>query len=326
MCNRACPFCFLNDWIKRDEAEARHMSYKDLRTVIRWLRDSGIERVKLAGGEPMLHPNLLDFAKELVKNRIVIDAILTNGLGETDLYRELVRLTGTNWLVNVTSPETYTKDEWALLNRNLEVLRWRNEDVPVIRSGFDTSSLRHLCLSITFYKPDQEYAYIIDLAKRYGSPVIRYDVSRPSADKSNLHIDFNSLRKIKPTLMSFVKDAVREGVKPMLDDALPFCIFTQKELMFLYLFSNFSSICLPSMDVMPDLRVEYCTSMRGLLPTYRVPEAPAGKMFQDLLSDSNRYRNYQLPTCKNCYNWRMGLCQGYCLHFKADIIKYGEKH
>ncbi len=302
------------------------MSYKDLRTVIRWLRDSRVERVKLAGGEPMLHPNLIDFAEELVKNRIVIDAILTNGLGKTELYEELVRLTGTNWLVNVTSPETYTRDEWELLNRNLEVLRWRNEDVPVIRSGFDTSSLRHLCLSITFYKPEQEYAYIIDLAKKYGSPVIRYDVSRPSADGSNLHIDFGSLTKIKPTLMSFVTDAVREGIKPMLDDALPFCIFTQRELMFLYLFSNFSSICLPSMDVMPDLRVEYCTSMRGLLPTYRVPEASVGKIFQDLLRDSNRYRNHQLSQCKKCYNWRMGLCQGYCLRFKADAIKYGEKH
>lgn len=302
------------------------MSYKDLRTVIRWLRDSRVERVKLAGGEPMLHPNLIDLAKELVKNRIMIDAILTNGLGETELYEEVARLTGTNWLVNVASPETYTKDEWELLNRNLEVLRWRNDDVPVIRSGFDTNSLRHLCLSITFYKPDQEYAYIIDLAKKYGSPVIRYDVSRPSADESNLHIDFGSLTKIKPTLMRFVADAVREGIKPMLDDALPFCIFTQRELMFLYLFSNLSSICLPSMDVMPDLRVEYCASMRGLLPTYRVPEASVGKIFQDLLRDSNRYRNYQLSTCKKCYNWRMGLCQGYCLRFKADAIKYGEKH
>ncbi|MBS7651509.1 4Fe-4S cluster-binding domain-containing protein [Candidatus Bathyarchaeota archaeon] len=325
LCNRACPFCFLNDWIRGDEAGARHMSYKDLRTVIRWLRDSKIWRVKLAGGEPMLHPNLLDFVRELMKNRIVIDAVLTNGLGETELYEEVARLTGTNWLVNVMPPEAYTRDEWELLNRNLEVLRWRNEDASVIRSGFDTSSLRHLCLSITFYRPDQNYAYIIDLAKSYGSPVIRYDVSRPSADKSNLHIDFNSLKRVKPTLMSFVESCVRMRVKPLLDDALPFCMFNQKELMFLYLFSNFSSICLPSLDVMPDLRVEYCTSMRGLLPTHRVPEASVDKMFQDLLSSSNRYRNYQLSTCKNCYNWRMGLCQGYCLRFKVDAIKYGER-
>ncbi len=301
------------------------MTYDDLRTVIRWLRDSKIERVKLAGGEPMLHPNLLDFVKELMRSRIIIDAILTNGLGETELYKEVAELTGTNWLVNVMPPETYTRGEWERLNRNLEVLRWRNDDMPVVRSGFDTSSLRHLCLSITFYRPGQEYAYIIELAKRYGSPVIRYDVSRPSADESNLHIDFGSLAKIKPTLMSFVTSAVREGVKPLLDDALPFCIFTQRELMFLYLFSNFSSICLPSMDVMPDLRVEYCTSMRGLLPTTRVPEASADQMFKDLFNSVNRYRNYQLSTCKNCYNWRMGLCQGYCLRFKADSMKSRER-
>jgi len=297
------------------------MTYKNLCTVIRWLRDSKVEKVKLAGGEPLLHPNLLDFVKELMKNHIMIDAILTNGLGETELYEEVAEISGTNWLVNVQARETYTKDEWELLNRNLEVLRWRNEATPVTLSGFDTSSLRHLCLSITFYKPNQDYAYIIELAKRYGCPLIRYDVSRPSTNKSNLYVDFESLPKIKPTLMSFVTCSVREGVKPGLDDALPFCIFTQKELMFLHLFSNFPSICLPSLDVMPDLKVEYCASMRGILPTYKVPEITAGQMFQDFLRSANRYRNYQLTSCKNCYNSKMRLCQGYCLRFKVDALR-----
>lgn len=269
----------------------------------------------------MLHPNLLDFVKELMKNRIVIDAILTNGLGETELYEEVAEITGTNWLTNVTAPETYSKDEWALLNRNLEVLRWRNEDMPVSLYGFDTSSLRRLCLSITFYRPDQGYAYIIELAKKYGCPVIRYDVSRPSADRSNLHIDFDSLARIKPTLISFVTSSVREGIKPLLDDVLPLCIFTQRELMFLNLFSNLSSICLPSLDVMPDLTVEYCTSMRGVLSTHKVPDLTVGQMFQNLLNSANKYRNYQLTSCRNCYNWKMELCKGYCIRFKVDSMK-----
>jgi hypothetical protein len=298
------------------------MSIRDLQTVIRWLKDSRIERVKLAGGEPTLHPNLIDFVRELMRNRIAIDAILTNGLGKTELYEKVDEMTGTNWLVNVTAPESYTGEEWELLNRNLEVLRWRNEDASTRLSGFDTSSLRHLCLSITFYRPGQEYAYIIELARRYGIPVIRYDVSRPSADLSNQHINFESLAEIKPTLMSFIVDSVREGIKPLLDDALPFCIFTQRELIYLYLFSNFSSICLPTLDVMPDLRVEYCTSMRGVLPAQRVPEATAAQMFQNLLHSSSKLRDHPLDPCKKCYNWRMRLCQGYCLRFKAEAMKH----
>ena len=325
LCNRRCPFCYLNNWITNDERTAHHMTLKDLGTLIRWLNKSKINRVKLAGGEPMLHPNLLDFVKELMRKHIVIEGVLTNGLGATELYREVAVITGTNWLVNVTHPETYDREEWELLNRNLELLRWRNENRSVKLSGFDTTSLRHLCLSITFYKPDQDYGYIIDLAKKYGCPVIRYDVSRPSSDKSNLYVDFDDLIKIKPTLMKFVRSCVREGIKPGVDDALPFCIFTQKELMFLHLFSNFYSICIPHSDVFPDLTVEYCTSMRGILPSYKIPEKTAQQMFKELFSSANNYREHRLTRCDNCYNFTRALCQGYCLRYKSDLLKREEK-
>jgi len=267
----------------------------------------------------MLYPHLLDFIHELMRGHIDVDAILTNGLGETALYEKVADLTGANWLVNVTSPETYAKDEWELLNNNLEVLKWKNENASVRLSGFDTSSLRRLCLSITFYKPNQDYDYIIELAKRYDVPVIRYDVSRPSSDKSNIHVDFDSLAKIKPTLMDFVRRCVAEGVKPGLDDALPFCIFTQRELKFLYLFSNFPSICMPVLDVMPDLSVGYCTSMRGI-SSCNIEDMNASEIFRDLLAGTEDPRNLQLAQCYDCYNSDMKLCQGYCLRFKSDFL------
>ncbi|MGQ9680483.1 MAG: radical SAM protein [Candidatus Bathyarchaeia archaeon] len=321
LCNRRCPFCYLNDWIANNESNAHHMSLKSLDALTLWLKKSKINKVKLAGGEPMLHPNLLDLIHKLMRNHIGIDAILTNGLGETELYEKVADLTKTNWLVNVTSPQSYVEDEWKLLNNNLEILKWKNENVPVRLSGFDTSSLRHLCLSITFYKINQDYRYIIELAKRYGVPVIRYDVSRPSSNRSNIHIDFDSLMRIKPTLMDFVRACVREEIKPGLDDALPFCVFTQEELKFLYLFSNFQSICMPVLDVMPDLTVEYCTSMRGLTPSYTIEDMTASKMFEELLIKTEDYRNFQLASCHGCYNADMKLCQSYCLRFKLDFLK-----
>ena len=324
LCNRRCPFCYLKDWITNDEKKAHHMSLKNLRTLIRWLKRSKIYNVQLAGGEPMLHPNLLDFVNELVKNNISIYGILTNGLGETELYKEVADITGTNWLINITNPKTYTNAKWELLNRNLDLLRWKNEDKSVKLYGFDTTSLTHLFLSITYYKPDQDYSYIIELAKKYECPVIRYDVSRPACDKSNIYIDFDHLVAIKPTLMDFVKRCVREGIKPGQDDALPFCIFTQKELMFLNLFSNFHPVCIPHLDVMPDLTVEYCTSMRGIMPSYKVQDMTADKMFYELFYKANRYRKHQLTRCNNCYNYERDLCQGYCLRFKVDLMKKTE--
>ncbi len=320
-CNRKCPFCYLNNWITGEGKTAKYMTLEDIKTVIKWLKRSGIKKVKLAGGEPMLHTQLLDIVKELVNNQIIIEGILTNGLGATNLYQEVAKLSGTHWLVNVSPQDTYPKEDWNLLNKNLETMKWRNEDSSVKQYGFDTNSLRHLCLSITFYKPNQDYSYVIELAKKYECPVIRYDVSRPSSDESNTYISFEKLLEIKPTLLKFVKACVREGIKPGLDDALPFCIFTQNELKYLYLFSNFYSVCVPHTDVMPDLTVEYCTSMRGVLPSYKINLTTAGKIFQESISQSNKYREYLLPQCENCYNQKTKLCQGYCLRYKADHMK-----
>jgi len=324
-CNRRCPFCYLNDWVTDKEDDAHHMTLKSLDALIHWLQRSRVFKVKLAGGEPMLHPHLLDFIGKLVKSRVGIDAILTNGLGDTELYEKVVELTGTNWLVNVTSPQTYTKDEWELLNKNLEVLEWRNENAPVRLYGFDASSLRRLCLSITFYRPGQEFGYIIELAKRYKVPLIRYDVSRPSSNRSNKYVDFDSLAGIKPTLMDFVRACVKDGIKPGLDDALPFCIFTQEELKFLYLFSNFQSICMPVLDVMPDLTVGYCASMRGVTPSLTIGDMTAGNIFNELLGETEEHRNFQLASCHGCYNSEMRLCQGYCLRFKSDLLEHREE-
>jgi hypothetical protein len=321
LCNGSCPFCYLNNWTTDDAGKAVYMSHEDLGTLINWLKKSKIYRVKLAGGEPTLHPDMLDFVKEFIRNDIIVEGVLTNGLGETETYRQVAGLTGTNWLVNVRGPEAYSAAEWDLINRNLDLLRWKNEDSSVKLHGFDTSSLRRLCLAITFYEPGQDFAYIIDLAKKHGCPVIRYDVSRPSADKSNADIDFDRLVEIKPTLMEFVRSCVREGVKPGVDDALPFCIFTQKELMFLHLFSNFYSICIPHSDVFPDLRVVYCTSMQGILPSFKISDKTAGQMFKEFLSVTNRYREHKLSRCQGCYNYQRTLCQGYCLRYKADFLK-----
>ncbi len=321
LCNRSCPFCYLNNWIVHDEGDAIYLSHEDLLAIIRWLKKSKLSMVKLAGGEPMLHPRVVEFAEEFVQNGIVVEGVLTNGLGETGAYEELEEITGTNWLVNVGDPETYSAADWELLNRNLEVLRWKNQDLSVRSSGFDTSSLRRLCLSITFYKPDQDFDYIIELAKKYGCPVIRYDVSRPSSDMSNAYIDFDGLIEIKPTLMEFVRSCVREGIKPGVDDALPFCVFTQEELKFLHLFSNFYSICIPHSDVFPDLTVAHCTSMHGILPSYKISDKTAGQMFKEFLLGANRYREHRLPRCQGCYNYQRALCQGYCLRYKADFIE-----
>lgn len=300
------------------------MTLTDLDIAIDWMKTSGIKSVQLIGGEPMINPNVLKIIEKIVGNEIQIRCVLTNGLADTELYKKAREITGTHWLVNINNPHTYTEGEWKMLNRNLDLLRWNGED-KLIGHERDDQAYLSLQLSITFYEKDQDYTYIIDLAKKYGCTFIRYAPAHPSADKSNIHFDFERLAGFKNTLMSFFKSCVREEIKPTLECPLPPCIFTSKEMSFLLRFTgSLKFSCTPHLDVAPDLTVGYCASMRKILPAYSIKDWDAQEILKMQNNDAKIYKDYTLPRCKGCYYFLNKICQGFCLRFKADHIKSKE--
>jgi organic radical activating enzyme len=320
LCNLSCPYCFLKGWITSDATAAQHMSLSDLNKIITWMQGMGFDNVKLLGGEPTLHPQFITLVQRLLDRRVGIDCILTNGLADTQLYETIHKMVDTTWLVNVNHPSTYSAEQWERLNRNLELLKWK-ERGGIKQMGVDAGPLR-LQLAITFYKPDQDYSYIIEMAKKYGSSFIRYAPSHPSADMSNEYVDFDNLILMKRTLLNFFNDCAKEGIRPNLECVLPACIFTQKELTYLGLFTeNALFECSPHMDIMPDLTVTYCSSMKDVLPKY-----VAGKMgFDEMLSRSFRdaisYKAFPLARCRGCQMFKSAYCQGYCLRYKVEFVE-----
>lgn len=295
------------------------MSLEGLDRAIDWLKRSQVYAVQLVGGEPMLHPNIIEIVKKLKKRGIPIRSILTNGLADTKLYKEALDIVRTSWLVNINHPSTYNAGEWELLNRNLELLKWEADKEPIGHREFDLRNLS-LQFAITFHKPDQDYRYIIETARKYNSAIIRYDVSHPCSDKSNVYIDFEHLIEVKPVLMKFLRECVREEIQPQLDCILPPCTFTSEELRFLLLHAGVKSICNPTLDLMPDLKIGYCILMRDVLPSYSIEAMSLPEIVRSQLADSARLRGQMLPRCRGCPHFMKGTipCQGFCLRLKAN--------
>ena len=321
LCNRSCAYCFLKDWVTGDPAKARYMTRADLDTVISWAQQPGYPViVQLLGGEPTLHPQILDFVKTLQEKGVTIDTIFSNGLGETKVYEEITEVSKAGWLINVDSPDSYTAGEWELLNRNLEVLRWKGKS-SMKEGGFDKGVFR-LQVGITFYKPRQEYSYIIELGKKYDCAYVRCDASRPGRAKCNKYVDFEHLAGLKPTLLNFFKDCVKAGIRPVVDEPIPPCIFTRKELTYVSLFvEGFRSVCTPNSDVFPDLTVEHCAPMRGILPPYSIKEYKFMEVLTEHFRNAEPFKRVVLPRCKGCRFFMTRQCQGYCLHFKNDFVE-----
>jgi len=299
------------------------MILSDLDKVINWLRESNIGFVQLIGGEPLMHPDIIEIVKKLQKNRVKIRTILTNGLADAELINEVSSLTQVNWLVNINHPNTYTDNEWRTINNNLDQLMWRGKDRLISEEPFDVRSLS-LQLAINFCEPGMDYRYIIDLAKKYKCSHIRYAPSHPSVGGTNRHVSLEGLSEMKPTIMDFVRDSVIEGIKPGLECILPPCIFTTSEWSYLMRFTEgLKTICPPDLEVMPDLTVNTCVSLMGKIPSYRVGEMRAQKMLEGFLDSTKQLRDLVLPQCKDCSIFRSMGCQGYCLRLKSEHVKTG---
>lgn len=83
-CNFACPYC-------RGPRDGHgHMPTEQAHQTIRWWIDQGLLNLRLSGGEPTLHPGLLEIVRCSKLGGVERVAISTNGSASRGLYQVLV--------------------------------------------------------------------------------------------------------------------------------------------------------------------------------------------------------------------------------------------
>lgn len=87
-CNFSCPYCRGTDidGVKGD------MALDEIKNVVDFWASQNIQNVRLSGGEPTVHPNILEIVKYI--KQVCVDikriAISTNGYADISLYKALV--------------------------------------------------------------------------------------------------------------------------------------------------------------------------------------------------------------------------------------------
>ena len=115
-CNRECSFCFQKDWYKNQ--------YKDmtLENVIKILEWANVKRIGILGGEPFLHPEIIEILNECKKRNILVK-LMTNLIAEKDMVKFAVENNLVNlWLIN----GHYTKEQKDIFLNNLPLLKEEN--------------------------------------------------------------------------------------------------------------------------------------------------------------------------------------------------------
>lgn len=87
-CNFNCPYCRGTDI----NGEKRDMTFDEIKKVVDFFAVNEIKNVRLSGGEPTVHRDIVEIVKYIKStcNEIRHIAISTNGYSDLELYRELV--------------------------------------------------------------------------------------------------------------------------------------------------------------------------------------------------------------------------------------------
>jgi len=117
-CNLSCTYC--NEY---DDFSKPVPTEQMLRRVDR-LGELGTSVVTISGGEPLLHPDLDDIVRQMVKRRIV-SGLITNGYLLTSDRIQRLNRAGLEWLqisIDNVNPDEVSKKSLKVLEKKLQLL------------------------------------------------------------------------------------------------------------------------------------------------------------------------------------------------------------
>ena len=324
ICNLKCPYCFANEFVNKDKNEISFDNYIKAKEFI--LKD-GTKGFGLIGGEPTLHSHFKDILVDIINdNRIESVILYTNGL-VCDQYLDELSHWKFKYLINLNSAEDIGMIQYQKVCQNLETMI------------NDKYLLDRMTLGINFYKPNQDYGYIIELLKKFHFKKVRMSISVPNMEvlkNKNAHVYFLTM---KETIKTFFKDCLDNDIIPFYDcNKMPSCLITQEETNMFQktlskyhlesLYFNNSIItdtveCHPVVDIRQDLTAVRCF---GLSDVSKV----CIEDFDNLTELRNYYLNefdaYAYSTsytkkCVDCQKRKILKCTGGCLAFKINDIE-----
>jgi organic radical activating enzyme len=229
------------------------MTLADFKKVLDFQEKSNISDVRLLGGEPTIHPQFKEIVEEAYKRRHVKHIqLFTNGLfnyATFEVLKEASKYVSISVLINYNSPKILGPKKVEKIESNISKL---------VKIG-------QVTLGINFYKPDQEYEYIIKSSLKHRLNNVRFAVVIPNTIQKAQEDIKGYFSSFTPLLIKFfgVCAMSRLSAKPDCNNT-PLCIWDDEQLRLLAMVGQSTlkiNLCKPVIDVKTDLSVIRCFGM-----------------------------------------------------------------
>jgi len=299
VCNQHCPYCFTSDHLSGSRANQSFLEICDFETRLDFLDRSGIDQVRLLGGEPTLHPQFSELI-ERARARDKKIVVFTNGLIPEEALACLEELPATECtvLVNVNDPGEANE---GTFERQRATIRRLGE---------------RALLGFNIYRTDFQPGFLLSLIAEAGCrPAVRLGLAQPCLSGDNRYIHPHQYVAIGEKIVRFARVAASANVTVEFDCGFVRCMFSDENLETLEaLDADVGWRCNPILDVGIDGRVIHCypLSRLGSLPLTPETDAPALRSAFESLTRPYRQAGV-FQECSTCPFKRSGVCPGGCL-------------
>jgi len=180
-CNLKCRHCWLAPKYQTPDNPFPSLDRDLFRSIIRQAKPLGLSGVKLTGGEPLIHPDILDLL-EVVRSEKLHLTLETNGVACTPELAEAMKATCDNPFVSVSidgaDAETH---EWVrrvegCFDAALDGVR------NLVNAGFEPQ----IIMSVMRRNMDQ-IEPVVRLAETLGAGSVKFNLVQPTARGEKMH-------------------------------------------------------------------------------------------------------------------------------------------
>lgn len=315
-CNRRCPYCFEGTF---KDPPTREMSLSDVDSLCRFFRIAEREPpagVALLGGEPTLHPDLLDIIGLVQSHNPHLPVtVLNNLLCDPDLLDRVLRR-GAALLVHVTHPQNNTEEQQKLVEQNLQFLR---------RYPFYQYSL-----AVTLTRPEDSFEFLYDILRRDRKRQVfnvRLGISCPGMGFTN-HFVRDFAEQLGEKYLEIITTCHRINPQLRYTNECPVNLCLMSERVFDRLERLVSCLALecdrPNMDILPDFSTHWCFAFQGVpeLCVDNIFDYPDIETVTEVLE--HKYRRFAASVTPQCefHGCDKLRCSGPCpaLNYYRQVV------
>ncbi len=172
-CNLICRHCWLSPKYQKENISYPVLSIELIKSIINQAKPLGLTAVKLTGGEPLLHPEILEILK-IIKVQNLSFSMETNGiLCTAELAHEIASLKNPSISVSLDGADASTH-EWVR-----GVSGCFDNAIKGIRNFVNAGLKPQIIFTVMRYNKDQ-LEPIVRLAESLGAGSVKFNLVQPT--------------------------------------------------------------------------------------------------------------------------------------------------